>query len=853
MARALLRGRALRDHHVVMSGQRGGFARNGAWAQYGIGAALALGALVTSRALAELTERPLYAILVAALALSTWLGGLRSGLVTLVVGWSLSPVLLETDPAITSSEGVWRWAASFVVSVGILWVAALMRQGRERATTAARVAESSTKQMEGMQELTAALLVAAAPSDVARELLRRTPVLAGARGGALGLIEGDELVIVDPGEVEFQTHRSGLRLPLTTKAPIARAAAEGEVQRVHSRADFEARFPDGAALAPYAQAAIAVPLCVADEIRGSLSLLFDRPDALHDESASIALIAADLGGQALERAELYQRELQSRQALDRILRVAPRFHAGTATEVAAAICREARVAFGSDLAVLWRLRGQRLELLQSDPESGLAPPGSTCPSRSSRGCSTPSATSRASFVPDVLDEAHGSGLGFVRDLGIRSSLRIPVTISGSIELVLSVSWQQVVSEPDASTVVLARRFADQAGLALEQLERREAEHEAVRRARETRRLLAATAALASATTSEEVTAAILGEGLQSLGAVAGAVACRAEEPGMLETVDTRGYREATVEPWSRFAIDAPVPLAEAVRENSIIAIESVEELADRYPALAENRTETTGSWLVLPLATADLVIGAVGLSFAEARAFSDADLAFAQSLARQSGQALDRALLLASEYTARTRAEDMVLLTSAFSRAVSPEDVVEALSAQLLLPGRPGRRGRLPASRRVGSSTSYIRPGNRSGLRRPPFDGSASTSRRCPPRQQGSASRCGSTRRARSPSTATSRAGRPRGSRASAPCHSSSAAACSACSSSARAPSRSVPRRGSSCEEQRASPPSRSSAHGSWSASRPRGSRRSARRRSRGGSSRRPSRSQRPRRPRRSR
>ncbi len=666
-----------------MSRQPGDIASHGRWMPYVIGAALALGALLCSRALAEYTARPMYAILVAALAVSVWLGGLRSGLVTLAVGWALSPVVLETDPT-PGSEIVSRWAASLAVSLVILWVAYVMRRGREQANRAARAAESSTRQIEGMQALTAALLVAAEPSDVARELLRRTPTLVGARGGALGLIEGDDLVIVDPGEVEFLTHRAGLRLPLSTKAPITRAAAEGEVQRVETRSDFEARFPDGAALAPYAQAAVAVPICVADDVRGSLSLLFDRPASLHDESESIALIAADLGGQALERAELYQRERQSRQALDRILRVAPRFHAGTAADVAAAICREARIAFGSDFTVLWRLRGERLELLQSDPEPELMPARLHVPLEDFPGLVDAVGDLRASFVSDVLEEARGSGLGFVRELGIRSSLRIPVTISGSIELILSVSWQQVVSEPDASTVALARRFADQAGLALEQLERRGAEREAVRRARETRRLLAATAALASATTPAEVTSAILDEGLQSLGAVAGVVACRTDERDVLEVVDTRGYREATIEPWRRMRIDAPVPIAEAVRENTLIAIESLDELAVRYPALAENRTEPTGSWLVLPLATADMVIGSLGLSFTEARVFSDADLEFAQSLARQAGQALDRAHLLASEYDARTRAEDMVQLTSALSRAVRPTDVVEALSAQIL-------------------------------------------------------------------------------------------------------------------------------------------------------------------------
>ena len=109
-----------------------------------------------------------------------------------------------------------------------------------------------------------------------------------------------------------------------------------------------------------------------------------------------------------------------------------------------------------------------------------------------------------SFVPDVSEEALGEGLVRVRRLGIRSSLRVPVVIAGQAELVLIVSWETMVSRPDSSTLVLVRRFADQAGLALEQVERRRAEAEATRRAVEARRLHEMTAALAKAATPAQV-------------------------------------------------------------------------------------------------------------------------------------------------------------------------------------------------------------------------------------------------------------------------------------------------------------------------------------------------------------
>ena len=80
----------------------------------------------------------------------------------------------------------------------------------------------------------------------------------------------------------------------------------------------------------------------------------------------------------------------------------------------------------------------------------------------------------------------------------------------------------VIAEPEPSTVILMRRFADQAGLALEQLERRRAEVEAARRAEDMARLQAVTAALSLAATPNEVADTCLEHAL-SLGAEAGFV------------------------------------------------------------------------------------------------------------------------------------------------------------------------------------------------------------------------------------------------------------------------------------------------------------------------------------------
>jgi len=651
-----------------------------------VAAALAVLAVAIGRFFLSPADGPQYALYVGAVAVAVWYGGFGAGLLTVVLCWSLSPLVMSEGGVVVEGADAVRWVTSLVVALIVVWVSLVMRRGRQRAETAAVEAEESTRQAAAIQTLTSALSSAVTPSDVANELIERTPPLIGARGGSLALIEGDEIVIVGPSGLARATHRPGLRLPLTTTAPIARAAAEGQVKRAVDRAGFEREFPDGAMLSPFAKAALAVPLKIGDAVVGSLSFLYDDPSAVHEEAGAIAAIAADLGGQALERARLYERERQWRQALDRILRAAPRLYSGTTDEVSLEICREARRALGADITEIWRVDTDWvwLELVCRVPEEQTLSPDERLAIADLPGLLEAVERTQVTFVSDAETVLSGEQLEYVRRAGIRSWVWAPIATGGRTERVLFFSWATVLSEPDPSLMLLARRFSDHAGLALEQLERREAEDEATRRALETRRLLDSTAALAAAATPTEVTNAILGEGLRSLGAASGVVVTMSDDGDALEIADSQGYRPETLAPWTRFPLDAEVPLAQAARDNVVVAIESPDELATRYPGLAGVRTEGTGSWLSLPLSAAGSAIGAVGFSFAVPRAFPDEELEFAIALARQSSQALERATLLAAEYAARMRAEELVVLANALSEAVSTSDVVRAVREQLL-------------------------------------------------------------------------------------------------------------------------------------------------------------------------
>ena len=71
--------------------------------------------------------------------------------------------------------------------------------------------------------------------------------------------------------------------------------------------------------------ALALPLRAEGAAIGSIGFLFDRHTPLDGDTLALARLVADLAGQALERARLYESEREVRRALDRILLVAPRF------------------------------------------------------------------------------------------------------------------------------------------------------------------------------------------------------------------------------------------------------------------------------------------------------------------------------------------------------------------------------------------------------------------------------------------------------------------------------------------------------------------------------------------------
>ena len=629
-------------------------AARAAAARYIVAVAAVLLGLALAYALDPSPEgRPSYAPLVGAVAVAVWYGGIGPALVATLGGWMLALWLLvlpRGELAVGGRNEMARWATSLGVGLVIVAMSVVLRESGRRAATTVEQVTADVQRLEALNEVAAALARAVSSSDVARALTHLGARLLEADGATVGLVEQDELALLESSGLAVRAIPTQ-RLPLSGSTLLAAALAEDRIVSATGRAELEARFPDTAVRMASVEAAIAVPLRAANEVVGVLGYVFSRESALGDEEAVFVETMAGLAQQAFERAQLYDRERTTRQALDRILRVAPAFRSDTAEGVSSAICREERSTFGADLGVLWQVRGGELHMIEVDPPNAVQG-GFRSPLGDFPGLEVSVHELSPSFVGDILVEAHGKGLELMRDLGVRASLRMPISIRGQVERVLSLWWKTEVAEPDASLLLVVRRFADQAGLALEDMERRRAQHEAALRASEMRRLQSLSSALSNAVTRADVAEVAVEQIAEAMEADAVALLATTDDQRALHRIASRGLDGDDGELWKEVERDGQTPAALAVRSRRAHFYESRSDLVERFPHIASGfLPEEHACLLGLPLVSGRTANGVLLLSWRAARTLTSHETQYLQSLTTPVSQALDRAGLFESERT----------------------------------------------------------------------------------------------------------------------------------------------------------------------------------------------------------
>ncbi len=648
--------------------------------------AFALGAVCVALAvtalLLPLSDDPLFSPLVGTVVILSVYYGVGPALAATAVGWFVA-LLIFVEPhwsLLPTLSGATRWGIGLVVALVLIWVSWTLRRFGAEAAERATEAERSTAVAHDLHELAAALASAATPSEVAAALLTRVPDLLGSEGGSLGLVEGDELLVVDPAEGPRPALQPGLRLPLSTKAPITTAARSGDAAYAATRDEFAREYPDGARLARYAASALAVPLRVEGRVVGAIGFPFEQPHAVDENVLSVALVAAELGGQALGRSLVYERERAAREGLERVARLVLRFADEPPETVAEAICTEAREMFDSDVAQLWKVVDGFVEVIWREPASPDAPPGHRVEPQDYPGMQLSLERREPTFFPDARTTVQGERLERILAEGVRSVLRVPIVVSGRPEMLLALRWARVVPEPDAQMLALVRRFADHAGLVIEQGVRRRAEEtEQIARARAERlagdlaQLHALASSLGAASTRTEIAALVAGRVLAVAGAETVAVydvGRSGGEPELLASVASdvalARNEDAAGPGFVAFPGDAPLPQAPRWLDGDV-------------------GDEQRGPSATLPLMIESSPVGVLVAQFRPGHLPDEGTRRLVETIAGQAAQPLERARLHESEHEARIQAEvsarrtrRLQALTAAFSGALTPAEVAGA-------------------------------------------------------------------------------------------------------------------------------------------------------------------------------
>lgn len=213
----------------------------------------------------------------------------------------------------------------------------------------------------------------------------------------------------------------------------------------------------------------------------------------------------------------------------------------------------------------------------------------------------------------------------------------------------------------------------------------EAHAEAQSSANRKSRLQAVTAALSQALTAGEVADAVMAQGLPAVGAAAGSLTMLAPDRASLALIRSVGYPEEMLIGWKELALDAPIPISDAVRTGEMVLIESAGEFRRRYPSVPES-AGLSGAWAAVPLIVERRPIGALGLSFSQAHSFNRAERAFLTVIAHHAAQALERARSYERERTARAEAEAaqerlafLAQASAALDRSLDPDTTLRRI------------------------------------------------------------------------------------------------------------------------------------------------------------------------------
>jgi PAS domain S-box-containing protein len=170
-------------------------------------------------------------------------------------------------------------------------------------------------------------------------------------------------------------------------------------------------------------------------------------------------------------------------------------------------------------------------------------------------------------------------------------------------------------------------------------------------------LQAVTASLAGAATPRDVADAIVDRGMTALGAAAGGVSRLIQDGAAVEVISVRGY--PGVEPGTRFALDGPSPLRDAIVSGRPVLLPDSTSWSLQYPERPPRSVNGSagGAIAIVPLVSRGLTLGSVVFRFAASCDFDDGTGDLVVRLAEHGAQAMDRAFAYERERSTREALE----------------------------------------------------------------------------------------------------------------------------------------------------------------------------------------------------
>ena len=187
---------------------------------------------------------------------------------------------------------------------------------RQRLEHTAEHLEQTVQRLEQLQRVTAALSESLTQEEVTSVVVHQGVEALEADAGMIALLDeaGRQMDVIASTGYPADVVEKWKRFPLAAPTPLTEAVRSCQPVYLESLGRLADRFPEVAAqkTTPY-HALASLPLIVQGRVLGGIGLSFDQPRTFSADDQAFILALAQQCAQALQRAHLYEAEMQARQ------------------------------------------------------------------------------------------------------------------------------------------------------------------------------------------------------------------------------------------------------------------------------------------------------------------------------------------------------------------------------------------------------------------------------------------------------------------------------------------------------------------------------------------------------------